>query len=266
MCSINAYAFPRYAFLDPYEQLLKKHVKPYEKNNIKGSGIDYLAWQSDPLHEKALELLLKTDISQINTKEEKISFWVNAYNLLTIDLIVKKGERESIHNLGGLVGDPWNEFSWVIDGLEYTLGQIHHQNLRLIGEPRIHFALTCAAVSCPDLKAEPYWSEKIYSQLEKQTDLFMKNTGKGAKIIQPEQGKSHIKKKRKFKVSQTFQWFKNDFDRGQIERFTARYVPLKGAEFDGYLTHDWTLNALKGREPEPRKYTTKEVDVDGIYE
>ncbi|MFT7434039.1 MAG: hypothetical protein ACI9TY_001684 [Alphaproteobacteria bacterium] len=264
--NIEAQASNKDDFLVPYAKLLSKYVHPSTKNGIKGTGVDYLGWQSDPLHAEALELLLSVNTSEVNTKEDKLSFWTNAYNLLTIDLIIKQGERETIHNLGGLVGDPWNEFSWVIDGLEYTLGQIHHQTLRLLGEPRVHFALTCAAVSCPDLKNEPYWPEKIYSQLENRTALFIKNKGKGAVAIIPKQGRSHIRKRHTFNASQMFQWFTNDFDSGQIKHFIGRYIPLERAEFGTYLNHDWALNALKGKEPEARERIKKEPDAEALYE
>ena len=245
------------AFLTPYTKLLSKYVAVQTKNNIKSTGINYLAWQSDPLHEEALSNLSKVAIQDITLKEEKISFWINVYNFLTIDLIIKQGEQKTIHNLGGLVGDPWNEFAWILDGLEFTLGQIHHQTLRLINEPRVHFTLTCAAVSCPDLKRTPYHTNKIYSQLEKQTKKFLKSKEKGVIIIEPKQGKSKIKKHKIFKISEMFQWFKSDFDGGSVERFISRYIDVDGAKFDGYIEHDWSLNALKNKEPKKREAKKK---------
>lgn len=251
--SVDEETFQKIPFLKPYTGLLEDYVKPHTKQGIQGMGINYKAWQKDPRHKKAMQLIKDSDLSKLTSKEEKISFWINAYNLLTIDLIVSKGETESIHNLGGLVGDPWNEFSWVVDGLETTLSQIHHQTLRNIGEPRVHFALTCAALSCPNLKTEPYWPQRIYTQLEKQTKRFLRNKHKGVKIIKAPQTTSRIQETDKFKVSQIFQWFQNDFEHGNIERFVQRYAFLYGAEFDGHLLHNWNLNALKDKEPQPVK-------------
>lgn len=247
----NAETLEKMPFLKPYAELLKAYVHPTTLEGIPTTGVNYLEWQSNPKHENAMELLEKTDLSQIKSKEEKISFWINAYNLLTIDLIIQKGEQESIHNLGGLVGDPWNEFSWVIDGLEITLSQINQQTLRNINEPRIHFTLTCAAISCPDLKNEPYWPKMIYTQLEKQTQKFLKNKEKGVKIIKAPKTSSNIRQQDKFKTSQIFQWFNNDFEHGSIERFVQRYVFLYGASQDGYLQHNWNLNALPNKKPKP---------------
>lgn len=238
-------------FLEPYTKLLQNYVQSTTLEGIPTTGINYLEWQSDPAHQEAMKLLKETNLSKIISKEEKISFWINAYNLLTIDLIIKKGEQESIHNLGGLVGDPWNEFSWVIDGLEITLSQITHQTLRNINEPRVNFALTCAAISCPDLKNKPYWPQLIYTQLEKQTRHFLTNKEKGVKIIKTPKTESNLRQVNKFKTSQIFQWFKNDFEHGNIERFIQRYVPLYGAQHDGYIIHNWKLNALEGKEPLP---------------
>jgi hypothetical protein len=247
----NEEAYLKTPFLKPYEMLLNKHIHAYAKKNIQGTGVNYLEWQKDPLHNEAMALLESTDLSKLSSREEKISFWINAYNLLSIDLIVKSGEQDSVQNLGGLVGDPWNEFSWVIGDLETTLSQMHHQTLRSIGEPRVHFALTCAALSCPDLKPEPYWPELIYTQLERQTRNFLRNSQKGMKLIKSEKTSSRNQKVNKFKVSKIFQSFKNDFDHGDIIQFVQRYAFLYGAEFDGYMLDNWELNALEGKKPLP---------------
>lgn len=266
LISTHSYASHHDAFLEPYSKLLSKYVHPNTKNDIKGTGVNYLAWQSDPLHEKALNLLLNANLSEVDNKEKKMSFWANTYNFLTIDLIIKQGERETIHNLGGLISDPWNEFSWEIDSLEYTLGQIQHQTLRTLGEPRVHFALTCAAVSCPSLKNEPYWPKKIYSQLEERTALFLKNKKKGVSVHPSEESNPHIRPYNTFKASQIFQWFKAEFDQGKIEHFIGRYIPLENAKFDTYIKYDWSLNALKNKEPEERARSKKEPDVDSLYQ
>lgn len=247
----NSETFEKMPFLKPYSELLEKYVHPETLEGIPSTGVNYLGWQSDPKHKTAMKLLEKTNLSDIKSKEEKISFWINAYNLLTIDLIVTKGEQESIHNLGGLVGDPWNEFSWVIDGLEITLSQINHQTLRNINEPRVNFALTCAAISCPNLKNQPYWPQLIYTQLERQTREFLRNKEKGVKLIKSPKTDSNLRQTDKFKVSQIFQWFNNDFEHGNIERFVQRYVFLYGATHDGYLPYNWNLNALTGKKPKP---------------
>lgn len=250
----NEEIYQKTPFLKPYATLLKQYVKPYKDKKIKGTGVNYLEWQKNPLHQEAITLLQKTDLSKLTSKEEQISFWINAYNLLSIDLIVKSGEQKSVQNLGGLVGDPWNEFSWVIGGLEITLSQMHHQTLRNIGEPRVHFALTCAALSCPDLKPEPYWPELIYTQLERQTRDFLRNNQKGIKLIKADKAATRSQKIDKFKVSKIFEWFKNDFDRGDIEQFVQRYVFLYGSQFDGYLLHNWDLNVLENKKPLPVNY------------
>ena len=241
--------YQKMPFLKSYESLLAEYVQDHKKGDMAGTGINYLEWQRDPRHKIAMEALESTSLTELTSKEEKLSFWINAYNLLTIDLIIKNGEQQSIHNLGGLVGDPWNEFSWVIDGLETTLSQIQHQTLRSMGEPRTHFSLTCAALSCPDLKNTPYWPKRIYTQLEKQTRKFLRNPHKGVTIIKAEPKNTRIQQTDKYKASQIFQWFKNDFEHGNIQRFIQRYVFLYGAEFDGYLPHNWQLNSLEGKEP-----------------
>ena len=98
-------------FLSLYEGLLQAHVRPAEKDGIAYNGVDYDSWAADPRHGQALKLLLAEN-PQSYAGDEKTAFWINAYNFLTLELIVREGERQSIKNLGGTFTSPWTRYAW----------------------------------------------------------------------------------------------------------------------------------------------------------
>ena len=111
-----------------------------------------------------------------------MAYWINAYNVLTIDLIVREKETQSIKNLGTLFKNPWKRFSWNVNGKKLTLDGIEHGIIRKLNDPRIHFAINCAAKSCPDLRKEAYRANKLNAQLQHQVNLTLNNSTKGFKI------------------------------------------------------------------------------------
>lgn len=240
-------------FLTPYAELLKEHVTEATLEGIPTTAINYKAWQKDPRHEKAINLLTTDNVGNYKSRELKLSYWINAYNLLVIDLILKEAPKDSIQNLGGIVSDPWNEYSWVIDGLEYNLNYIQHQVLKPLGESRFFFALTCGAISCPSLKATPYWPDRMYTQLEKQTAQFIHNDKKAFQTKHDKKNDTaRIQTRDKAYISQLFLWHQKYLEGGNINRFVQRYRSLDNLEIEDYLDFNWNLNAKKGELPNPK--------------
>jgi len=100
-------------FLTLYDALLKTHVRPAETDDgITYNGVDYGAWANDSRHAEARRILLSEEPASHYTEDRRKSFWINAYNFLTIDLIVRTGERKSIKNLGGFFSSPWTKYHW----------------------------------------------------------------------------------------------------------------------------------------------------------
>lgn len=231
-------------FLKPYKELLNDYTEETVLEGIPTTAINYKEWQKDPRHKEAIELLTSDAIGNYLSREQQISFWLNAYNILVIDLIVREVPNGSIQNLGGIVSDPWNEYSWVIDGLEYNLNYIQHQILRPLGEVRVNFALTCGAISCPSLKRTPYWPDRLYTQLEKQTQRFINNEKKAFVVVEkaPENGE-RIKSRDKAYISEIFLWHQKELEGGSVNRFIQRYKPLDNIEIEDYLDFNWNLNA-----------------------
>lgn len=200
-----AQASPYKNFTNTYDGLLKTYIQDTEKNGVGYTGVDYNGWKNDARHAQTLTSLTQSDITIFKTQNEKMAFWINAYNFLTIDLIIRENEQKSIKNLGSLFESPWKKYKWDIGGTNYTLDQIEHKILRPIGDARIHFAINCASVSCPDIRPEIYKTETLNAQLEDQVRQTLKNTGKG-----------FSRNKNGIKISKIFDWFSEDFNGGDI--------------------------------------------------
>ena len=112
-----------------------------------------------------------------------------------------------------------------------------------MGEPRIHVAIVCASVSCPDLRGEAYTAAKLDDQLNDQMKLFLENAEKGLRVDT---------KKGRVYLSSIFKWFKEDFEaKGGVRKYLAPYAlasgkaALKNSKLSVYyLDYDWDLNEL----------------------
>ncbi|PCJ95214.1 MAG: hypothetical protein COA45_12255 [Zetaproteobacteria bacterium] len=217
-----------------YDELLSEYVHKTEKNGITYNGVDYDAWAKDARHAASIKRLTQTNPNDFETQNEEMSFWINAYNLLTIDLIVKKEERESIKNLGSFFTTPWKKHQWLIAGQAYTLDKIEHAILRSMKDPRIHFAINCASVSCPDLRDEAYEAKSLNRQLNEQVMITLANEGKG---FAKNDGTVH--------VSKIFDWFSEDFNNGDVKGWLQSYVSFNTNKKLQYMNYDWSLNKGK---------------------
>jgi len=218
-----------------YAKLLSKYSFNSEKNNIKTVLVNYKLWGKDPLHSQTLKKLEEVNPDKLEGNKKK-AFWINAYNLLTIDLIIKNNEKETIKNLGSLFKNPWKSYSWKINNKAYSLDKIENKILRTMGDPRIHMSINCASLSCPDILNEPYTAKKLDSQLNKQAKNFLNNSTKGLKL----EGS-------KLKLSKIFKWFKKDFgDDSAIIKFIKTNIDVNipdDAEVSEYFDYNWDLNS-----------------------
>ena len=241
--SPQGYAADPFAFLAPYDGLLRLHVAPMRIAGVDTTGVDYKSWAKDTRYPAAMAALQAANPALLSNKEQQLVFWINAYNLLTIHLIIEQGEQESIRNLGTLWQNVWKRYRFTIGNQVYTLHEIEHEILRPLGEPRIHFAINCASLSCPDLLDEVYRIEVLNEQLEQQTRVFLNNPTKGVR----QQGEGF---ERQTAISKIFRWFETDFDDGNLRAYLRRYIELKSDKPFYWLDYNWQLNALPGRAPE----------------
>ncbi|QIE59418.1 DUF547 domain-containing protein [Rasiella rasia] len=143
--------------------LLKKHV------DQKGM-VDYKGFQQDEIKLDAyLDMLASKDPDTDWSVQELLAFYINLYNAQTVKLIVENYPTKSIKDLDG----PWTKGRARVGNRNLSLGGLENGILRKMNEPRIHFAINCASISCPKLLDEAYTASKINEQLEQVTKEFI---------------------------------------------------------------------------------------------
>ncbi|WP_148232089.1 DUF547 domain-containing protein [Maribacter sp. HTCC2170] len=208
---------------DAWDQLVKKHVD--DKGNV-----DYKRFKEDAEQLNGyIDFLSKNPISRTAKKEERLAYYINLYNAGTVQLILEHYPLESIKN----IFRPWGKDRLVIGDNKYSLGEIEHDILRKMNEPRIHFAINCASFSCPKLLNEAYTASKMEKQLQRATFEFINDVSKN-KISQ-----------NTVSLSKIFKWYKGDFTKkNSLIDYIEKYSDIEFSDdLDiEYLTYDWRLN------------------------
>jgi len=227
---------------DAYARLLATHIRPGVISGIRLHAVDYRAVKADPDYAGALADLAAAR-PDARPEPDQFAFWVNAYNLLAIKAVLDQYPVSSIRDGGSLFQSIWKKPVGTVDGREYSLDDIEHGILRKrFREPRVHFAIVCASLSCPDLRREPYRGATLGAQLDAAARGFLENPTKG--LVPGTDGRSA-------RVSSIFKWFRDDFGgAGGVAAFIkARAGPAVAARLTGltdagltYLDYDWSLN------------------------
>src|SRR5262249_39035540 len=186
----------------PYTRLLQAHVKPGVVNGIRLHLVDYAGVKADPDYTQALADFAAATLDRLGTDTERLAFWTNAYNLMAIKAVVDRYPVKSITDGGNLLWPIWKKKVGAGGGGEDDLDDIEHGILRTFLEPRVHFAIVCASLSCPDLRREPYDGARLRAQLADAAAIFLANPTKG---LQPGPDGTTAR------VSSIFKWFADDF-------------------------------------------------------
>lgn len=169
------------------------------------------------------------------SKNEQLAFWINAYNALTIDQILRNYPLKSIQDIAG--GKVWDQnLPYQFNGKTVTLNTIEKKTLlgSDLFDARIHFAVNCAAVSCPTLINKAYTADNVQSLLTQNTK---------AALVNPAFNKITSAKA---SISTLFNWYKTDFEKedGSVVNFINKYSSVKvnsNTKID-YLDYNWNLN------------------------
>ncbi len=235
--------------------LLQQHVA--EKDDKHATAVDYKGMLASrgqlKQYLQALSALDKADFDKMNASSQ-LAFLINAYNAWTVELILTRyPELDSIKDLGSLFSSPWSRDFIPLLGEKRSLDDIEHGLIRgsdRYREPRIHFAVNCASISCPSLRAEAYEGGKLDKQLEQQTQYFLSNDDHNRL-------EGNV-----LKLSSIFKWYRDDFEKGwqgfnSLSEFMARYAEPLGLSQEHisqlkqrdlkikFLDYDWGLNAKK---------------------
>lgn len=187
-------------------------------------------------------------LQQINpgnlARNDQLAYWINLYNAQTIRIVLDAYPVDSIRQIkdGPLSIGPWNRKDVVINGTALSLNDIEHRIIRpTFAEPRIHYALNCAAVSCPNLAPQAWRGSGLDAALEAAERFYVADP-RGISIGLD----GHVT------VSKIYIWFREDFGRNESE-VLARLIskspePARSAlrargRIDGY-DYDWSLNEV----------------------
>ncbi|MCG8576475.1 MAG: DUF547 domain-containing protein [Flavobacteriales bacterium] len=215
-----------------WDELTKKYVTEEGKVNYKGFQ------KEEARLDEYLKVLSANHPDKSWNRNQRLAYWINAYNAFTVKLIVKNYPIKSIKELGGgiyKVNTPWDIKFIKIGDKTYDLNNIEHGIIRKeFKEPRIHFAINCAAVSCPKLRNEAYFPDRLDAQLDDQAIFFINNSPKNNITSEEAQ------------LSKIFSWFRGDFKKKypSIMAFINKYstVKIEKKTKISYLEYDWNLN------------------------
>jgi hypothetical protein len=217
-----------------WDNLLKKHVNASGMVNYKGFQKDKTGFDD------YLKLLSDNAPQSSWSQNEQKAYWINAYNAFTVSLILQKYPVKSIKDIAGKIykiNTPWDIKFINIGGKKYDLNNIEHGILRKkFDDPRIHFALVCAAMSCPRLRNEAYTGAKLDAQLEDAGKEFLNDKSKNNITAASAE------------LSKYFSWYKSDFTKnGSLADFINKYSQTKITANTkiSSLNYNWSLNEQK---------------------
>ena len=220
--------------------------------------VDYKALKSnrsdlDRYVQSLADVSPKSHPGRFPVREEKLAYWINAYNALVLSAVLDAypvGSVKDIKYLSGFFNRTW----FTVGGESYTLNGIEHDILRdEFKEPRIHAAINCASVGCPRLRAAAFLPEGLDGQLEKVMFDFLNE----ARNVTIDQQAGVVR------LSKILEWFEADFtgwlaqsegaENPDIVDYVARYLPeeksrlLRETDFGiAYYDYDWLLNDQTG--------------------
>ncbi len=216
-----------------WDALLQKHVS-------EEGWVDYSGFIQDSQEvNNYLELLSNNhpDPDSWN-QEERLAYWINAYNAYTVKLIMDHYPVNSIKDIKSgipFINTVWDIKFINIQGQNYDLNNIEHGILRSkFDEPRIHFAVNCASISCPKLQNKAYTADQLDSQLDEAAREFINDPTRN--IIKDDQ----------LQLSKIFKWYGGDFDEDipeVIRGYTDQVLDEKLKV--NYLEYNWQLNEKK---------------------
>ena len=223
-----------------FDQILKAYV---DDEGL----VDYRAIAKDRRFQDYMERI-KTADTDAMTLDGRLAFWINAYNAVTIDKVIKWKPKKSVRETA--IRGLWTSTKFftsrehVVAGRQLSQDDIEHDILRKqLKDPRIHFAIVCASLSCPKLARFAFSEDNVQRRLENETRKYI-NSDRGTRIDSAENT---------LYLSKIFDWFAGDFESksGSVLAFIKPYLEPAALTFlerkpkIEYLRYNWALNAKK---------------------
>ena len=249
LSSINAYGNFDNAL---WNALLKEHVRVIDGGQATQVNYGGMLADRDRLRIYLDQIAeVKRDDFDNWQQSEQLAFLINTYNAWTVELVLTEyPDLGSIRQIGLFPFSAWRRNIVNLFGKHVSLGDVEHGMIRgwgIYNEPRIHFAVNCAAIGCPALRAEAYVGHRLERQLEENTKLFLQD-----------RSRNYFSEGRLY-VSRIFDWYREDFEQGwlgvnSVSEFLASYANEIELTENGlsqleqndihirYLRYDWDLN------------------------
>ena len=227
----------------PWDRFLKANI-------VRGSdGVTRLPYATISAADRMaldgyLARLAKVPVSKLKQTEQR-AFWINLYNALTVSVILDHYPVKSIWDIdispGFFSVGPWGKKLISIEGVKVSLDEIEHRILRPIWkDPRIHYAVNCAAIGCPNLQTQAFTSENTDGLLSQAAREYV-NHPRGVRV-----------EDEKLVVSSIYRWFAADFgskDRAVIahlKRYAEPTLQRRLEQVSRIWSHgyDWALNEV----------------------
>ncbi len=218
----------------PFDALLKQHFKA-------DGNVDYEGLQRDAAALDGYVAAIGAAPYDTLGRDEQMCLLINAYNAFTLRLILDHWPLKSIRDIPE--SKRWDDGRWKIGPMTLSLNQIENDYLRpKFNEPRIHFAVNCASVGCPPLRAEAYVPARLEQQLQEQAE----RVNRDPRWVRFD-AKSGV-----LKLTPLYDWYGADFKAatGSVEAYVARFNPNLNAALQSkwtvtieWLDYDWSVNA-----------------------
>lgn len=220
------------------DQILKAYV---DENGL----VDYNAIAEDQRFSEYMKSLESAKLEELS-RDGQLAFWINAYNAVTIDKVIRKKPKESVRET--FVPGVWTSTKFFktrehrVAGKRMSQDDMEHEILRKeFEDPRIHFAVICASLGCPRLPRTAYTEGNVQTLLDEVTRAYL-NSERGVRIDKAENT---------VYLSKIFDWFGDDFveESGSVLRFIRPYLDEEGVQFldrnpdVAFLDYNWALNA-----------------------
>lgn len=223
-----------------WDELLRRYVDA-------DGFVDYTGWKQSPEDMQKLDeylmALSRADAARDATAVQRLAFWINAYNAVTVRGILREYPTTSIQNHVARVWgyNIWRDLKLIVGDRRYSLGEMEHSVLRKMNEPRIHFAIVCASRGCPRLLNEAYSAERLEEQLSRNTLAFFADSTKCS--VDAAKNELHL--------SPILEWFATDFGASTpaVLQRIANWLPESAQAAARSpevrlksLDYDWSLN------------------------
>jgi len=203
------------------------------KNNVENGYINYENIEKTKSDLSVMRMQIENMDIALLSDYEKISFYINAYNLIVIDEVMKAYPIPSVKEIGGF----FDRVKHKVAGQSITLNELEKDILlKQFHDPRYHFVLVCGAIDCPKIMNEAISPNRLETQLDNATRKALNDPG----FIKREEGKVGI--------SEIFKWYVSDFggSKKDVISFINNYVDVAiSASESYYYNYNWTLNDTK---------------------